>query len=368
MTASPTRSALARKIAAHNGAGMQAADLLPQLETGLTRALRRAAAPLPGFNISVADVEITLAINLETAIGTLPETGLVAATEDGEGRRGLLALEHGLVDALIEVQTTGRVEQAQGPARAVTRIDEALCRDFIDLMFGAFAHEAKDIAGRDWPNRMSYGSRIGDRSQINLLLPAHGYHLLQATVTAGGLKSGKLAVLLPTDASLARQSATRAAAKPPRPETWADDMLAALGAAPLALDAVLLRMEMPLSAVEALIEGDLIRFDRADLGAVTLESGGGHVMARGKLGQVGGRRAVRLGVQDADRTSPEPSNLPGKTAPKPPGALRDAPVSPPPDAGDMAADVSTTASTPPMTPDAHANPNVVGFDPETPVA
>ncbi len=294
MSESSPRSVLARKIAAHNGVGARPDNLVPALEAGLTRAVRRAGAPLDGLAVTVGKLDIALEASLDAALEALPEQGLVAATEDHEGRRGLLALEHSLVDALIEVQTTGRVEEVQGPPRRVTRIDEALCRDFIDLLFSAFAHETSGITGRDWPDRMGYGSQLKERSQINLLLPARGYHLLQVEVTAAGLKTGKLLILLPADPELARRTAKPAKATPPRPETWREDVLRALGQAPLALDAVLMRLHMPLSKVEALVDGDLIPFDHADLSSVTLEGDGAHVLARGKLGQMSGRRALRL--------------------------------------------------------------------------
>ncbi|MEX3014924.1 FliM/FliN family flagellar motor switch protein [Gymnodinialimonas hymeniacidonis] len=295
MPATDQRHVLARKIAAHAGVRHRPDDLVPALEAGLTRAVRRAAAPLDGLNVTLEAVTVTMQASLDSALEALPEHGLIAATEDRDGRRGLLALEHSLVDALIEVQTTGRVEDVQGPARPVTRIDEALCRDFIDLFFAGFAHETSAEAGRDWPERIAYASQIKDRGQINLLLPSKGFHLLHVNVNAAGLKSGRLLVLLPADPSLARRATQKSDAKPAtRPDTWGSDVLAALGPAPLSLNAVLLRLHMPLSKVQDLKDGDLVPFDRSDLETVTLEDDNGHIFARGKLGQIGGRRAVRL--------------------------------------------------------------------------
>ncbi len=319
MPATDQRNVLARKIAAHAGVQQRPDDLVPALETGLTRSVRRAAAPLDGFSVALDAIEITMQADLDAALEALPEHGLIAATEDRDGRRGLLALEHSLVDALIEVQTTGRVEEVQGPPRPVTRIDEALCRDFIDLFFASLAHETGGVPGRDWSDRIVYGSQIKDRSQINLLLPAKGFHLLHATVSAAGLKSGRFLVLLPADPSLARRVSKKLEAKPPaRPETWADDMLAALGPAPLALNAVLLRLHMPLSRVESLKDGDLVPFDRSDLEMVTLEDDKGHIFTRGKLGQIGGRRAVRLGRgRTKDGQASEPAVSPVQSVPGP---------------------------------------------------
>lgn len=43
---------------------------------------------------------------------------------------GAVALSSGIVDAMVEVQTTGRVEAQTGSARPVTRVDIVLVRDF----------------------------------------------------------------------------------------------------------------------------------------------------------------------------------------------------------------------------------------------
>lgn len=325
MPSQDTRSVLARKIAAHSGLGLGVADMPPQLQIALTRAVRRAAAPLEGLAVTVDSVEVTLDADLQSATDALPDHGLIAATEDMDGRRGLMALEHTLVDALIEVQTTGRVEEAQGPPRTVTRIDEALCADFIDLLFSALAHEGNGIEGRTWPERIRYASRVQDRSQINLLLPASGYHLLLANVSAAGLKAGKLLVLLPTDPALVHRAPKGAEKTKQRPKNWEQEMLAALSSAPLALNAVLMRVFLPLSKVEALSDGDMIPFDRSDLSALSLEEDGGHVIARGKLGQAGGRRAVRLGEGDGSTAAGVAASQtgsfqagPSPTAPMPP--------------------------------------------------
>ncbi|QXT38088.1 FliM/FliN family flagellar motor switch protein [Gymnodinialimonas ceratoperidinii] len=322
MPDSDTPSVISRIIAAHRGRGTGKSDLIPALQSGLTRAIRRAALPYGTLTPSVAEVSVTPDATLSESVPGLPEHGLLAAIEDEDGRRGLFALDHPLVDSLIEVQATGHVEEAEQPPRAITRIDEALCRDFVELVLGAFALETARQPDRDWPDRMSYGSSITDRAQLNLLMPERGYHLLQVPVTMGGHKTGTLAVLLPSDPAIARKHAS-AAPQDAAAEDWSERMLDVLGAAPMALDAVLLRVVMPLGKVEALVEGDLIPFEHADLGAVSLEDEGGHVFARGGLGQLSGRRAVRLGgakaasapePPPADNASSDPLSAPPPTA------------------------------------------------------
>lgn len=380
-----TRSVLSRIIAAHLGVGAEAAALEPGLQTGWTRAIRRAALPFATLAPQVAEVTVQGEARLKDALDAMPEHGLTAAMEDEDGKRGLIALDHPLVDALIEVQATGHVEEADQPPRKVTRIDEALCRDFIDLMLGAFAQETAEISGRDWPDRMRYGSNIPDCGQLNLLMPDRGYRLLSTSVTLGGRKTGSLVMLLPCDPAMARRRAL-AAPQAEAPVDWSTQMLDCLGAAPMALDAVLMRVTLPLGEVEDLGEGDLVPFDHSDLSAVTLEDETGHVFARGALGQLSGKRAVRFGGAETGSAAPQappapaptptasmPAVMPSMAAPAPAmaqsGTLADLPPASSPDpvtAGGPTAPMGEFDPTAPMR-DFDPNAPVGDFDPNAPM-
>ncbi|WP_224815245.1 FliM/FliN family flagellar motor switch protein [Hasllibacter sp. MH4015] len=306
-------SVLARIVAAHSGVGHGRADPSADLQTALTRAVRRAAIPFEGLQAQPGEVSVDVDAGLSAAVEHLPETGLLAACEDAEGRRGLVALSHGLVDALIEVQTTGKVEEADHPARPVTRIDEVLSRDFIDLLLAAFARETRDVAGRDWPERIAYGSRIADPAQLNLLLPERAYHRLSMDLAMGKGRKGKLFLLLPADPAIARAGTPQhSSARAAKPRDWGDRMLDILRPAPLVMDAILMRTTLPLKQVDGMAVGDLIPFDASDLAAVSLEGPGGHVFVTGALGQWGGRRAVRPVVKQPRKVEakiPAPQSL-----------------------------------------------------------
>ncbi|OAN84300.1 hypothetical protein A8B78_07485 [Jannaschia sp. EhC01] len=367
-----TRPVLARIVAAHLGVGTDGAKLEPGLQTGFTRAIRRAAMPFATLSPQVAEVTVMGEARLKDALEALPEHGLTAAMEDEDGRRGLIALDHPLVDALIEVQATGHVEDSDQPPRKVTRIDEALCRDFIDLMLGSFAQETADLEGRDWPDRMRYGSNIADRAQLNLLMPDRGYRLLRTSVTLGGRKTGAVVLLLPCDPALGRRRAL-AAPRAEAPVDWSAQMLSALGAAPMTLDAVLMRVTLPLGEVEALGEGDLVPFDHSDLSAVTLEDETAHVFARGALGQLSGKRAVRLGGDEAaPDAAPDAASTPTAPAMTPGSQLAPMEIgghgiaAPPPDmAGPDMAGLGGLPPGPAMGGNAPAPMD--GFDPNAPM-
>ncbi len=364
MSETAPRPVLARIVAAHQGMGDGGPDPTADLQSGLSRAIRMASIPFEGLFARPAEVQVSRGTTLSDSMEALPETGLLAAIEDHEGRRGLVALSHPLVDALIEIQTTGRVEEVELPARNVTRIDEALCRDFLDLLFVAFAKETAKAAGRDWPDRITYGSRVKDRGQLNLLLPERGYHRLKVDVTVGQDRSGQIVLVLPRDPGMARRRA--AGAKAPakeRPQDWATQVLMALGPAPLTLNAVLMRVTLPLGQVEAMEEGELIPFDPSDLRSVTLEGDGDHVFARGSLGQLGGKRAVRLGPPDdvGRGAAAQGTRIPASAAPSN-AALNDA-------AAPAMADVPAARSPDPMAAAGNPAPDAMqsGVDPDAPM-
>jgi flagellar motor switch protein FliM len=258
------------------------------------RALRHAAVPFKALDLAPSETEVREHIALPEALDGLPEHGLIAVLEDRDGARGLIVLSHGTIDALVEVQTTGRVDPTELPPRPVTRIDEAMCRDFIDLSLAAFSRETQGLEDRDWPGRMNFGSRIVDRRQLNLLLPDRTYHRLAAgfDLGDGAARAGQAVLVVP------RTHAPAPRALGPQggnaPEDWRQALEAAMADAHLRLDAVLLRSTRSLREVEALAPGDLIEFDPADLASVRLETPSGRAVLRGRLGQVGGQRALRM--------------------------------------------------------------------------
>lgn len=307
-------SVLRRKIAAHAHVPAPRPDVRRLAGRGFGRALRHAATPFDGLGLTPGDVTAEAGCDLDAAIAALPAHGLVAVLEADGGARGLLALGPGLVDALVEVQTTGRVEAADLPPRPVTRIDEALVREFIDLALAAFARETATAEGRDWPGRMAYGSRIRDRGQISLLLPEADYGVITADLGFAGVgRRARIVLVLPRDGGVASDAGPTA----PRPADpgWIAARARMIEALRLPLEVVLMRVNRPLCAVQDLAVGDILPFDTADLQEVALETGEGRVLAHGRLGQLGGRRALRLPGPGGPVAPPGAKGPPASDAP-----------------------------------------------------
>lgn len=295
------------------------AALRPEgLDTALTRALGKAAAPFEGLGLEASVDPPQWDIRPPDIAGALPEAGLLVMLDAGDAARALCLMDPGLVDALIEVQTTGAVAQGQGAVRPPTRIDAALTRDFLGLFLGALAGELAGKAGVDWPPGLSYGTHLSDRRQLELLLPDRPYHLFSASLDLGaGAKAGRLVLAVPVTGTAQVDGGGGTGA--PDPGDWAARWQQAIRAAPLTLEAVLACRTLPLSRIEALQPGDVLPLDREDLAATALCDAGGRVIFRARLGRSAGHRAVRL---TAGR-----GLAPAKAAPPAPAAPTDPPSS-----------------------------------------
>ncbi|WP_420397645.1 FliM/FliN family flagellar motor switch protein [Nioella sp.] len=293
------------------------------VDPALTRALGKAGAPYEGLSLAATPDAPKWDLPLADVIAALPEGGLVCLLEAGQDRRAICALDHGAVDALIEVQTTGRVDKGPGLPRAPTMIDAALTRDFIGLFLSAFAGEMTGAAGVDWPLGLTYGTHLPDPRGLELLLPDHPCHLFSATLDLGeGAKKGRILLAVPvtgTDSPAPKGTS-------PAPG-WGQPWHEIVMAAPAMLEAVLLRQTLPLSKVERLQAGDVLPFDRSDLASVAICDVAGRRLFSARLGKAGSRRAINLTAGDGLRPAPAPPPPP-QTAPAPPQPPQAAPPVP----------------------------------------
>ncbi len=291
MAESGFNAVLARKVRKSGDA--PARDLLrpADLDGALLRALRQAGAPYDGLNVEVEPRQTQWDMTLAEVRAALPEHRLMAVLEGPGDIRALCVLENAAVDALVEVQTTGKVDASPALLRPTTQIDAALTRDFIGLFLSGFASEMTGQPGVNWPLGLTYGTCLTDDRQLDLLFPDRPYHLISAKLTlGGGAKSGRICLWVPVtqDAVPAGDdgSGDRLA--------WARIWPAIAMEAPVALEAVLTRQTMPLARLQALEVGDLIEFDRDDLAGMRITDVIGKPVFRARLGCRSGKRAICL--------------------------------------------------------------------------
>ena len=328
----------------------------PALERALATALLRVAAEVPALGLSVMGRE-TRGATGEAGFEGLPPLalclpidppcaadGLRPAPDALAAASGVLVFDPSLVDALIEVQTIARVDGAPRPARRPTRIDAALAQPFAQAVLDALS----DALPRDYhgpePGALRRGSFLAGTDGLGLNFTAPRWARVRLDLLlADGARPASLALLLP-DPDLGEPATEEAGVDRPDPD-WARRVDGTMRGAQVRLDAVLPPLRLTLADMVALAPGTLLPLEGAPLASLRLIAGasgrGRPARARmpwgltmeGRLGRLGGSRAVRLsalpgdpaggaappglaapeGTGDAPAESPETADRPDET-------------------------------------------------------
>ncbi|MGB3408513.1 MAG: FliM/FliN family flagellar motor C-terminal domain-containing protein [Jannaschia sp.] len=286
------------------------------VERALATALLRVADKVDGLGLALASRTSRTSL-AEEAFSDLPEQGLCLMIDppplpDGPVPPELLAMASGalildpaFVDALIEVQTIGRVDGPARPARKPTRIDAALTQPFVQqLVVQTAALLPRDHRGPR-PGTVRTGTYLAGIGSLPMILTAPGFLNVTLEVSLGdGLRPARLSLLLP-DLQGIDDAGPDVAMSVPDPD-WAAAMKAAADAAPVRLDVVLPPVRMTLRDLVALKVGDLIDLEEdvlddlqllsgtSGLGRATRKRMPSGVVIKARLGQLNGARAIRL--------------------------------------------------------------------------
>lgn len=282
---------LARKLGRSASSGT---DDDPKQAPGLGRILRMAL-------LRAADRAIGLSLSvLGIAEATQQADALIEESPDGwmvlglchpgtPGLAGLVLIDRTLRTAMIEVQTIGMLLEAGDSDRPVTATDAALSSTVVEEFLAelttsgasAFATELPGVHLRPMPDLTAAGLAMRDGL----------YRSWRMSLQIGGTeRQGEMILAL---APAARAS------EPERLDErqgWSQDLRGALEEAPARLDAVLCRLNLPISTVDAFETGQVLRLSGVTVGSVTLEGPGEAPVAPARLGQVAGQRAVRLEI------------------------------------------------------------------------
>ena len=278
-------SVLQRKVQAQRRVMGGGAWSIPR---ALGRALSIAADALWGLTLvphSIADD--TLAV--DRALSRLGSDLLLVVLEHETGPRGLVALHRDIVAGLIDMQTLGRVTRIPADRRAYTPTDAAMTAPLIDAALPRFASMLSAQPDMAHLREFRFGAQVEDVQSASLALEAEMYHLSEFEVSlAQDTRSGRVVFLFPEPS---RQIEPGDQSAPGKHE-------AVLKLAPVRMQAVLARIHLPLDKAQALRPGDVLTLSPRATASAALVLAGGHVVARGKLGQMNGFRAIRIGSED----------------------------------------------------------------------
>ena len=262
------------------------------------KALARAGVATAGLAINATNVTEDRVV-LSALDGTTADHDLLAIAEGAASQFGLLIADPDLVAAVIEMQTVGRVLPAPAHPRTATRTDAAMCADFFDHVLEGWerALTAAQLPVANLCKGFRFAVQMVDSRAVKMALPDIAYRRFQAALDLGdGGKQGKLTLLLPYDVVKSSDGTDTAAGYEERRE--APPIV--LGAR-VELHAVLHRTRMSLDDVAGLTPGTTVMLTRVVLGTVVLEDMTGQVRATCRLGQAGGQRALRIGLDPSSQ-------------------------------------------------------------------
>lgn len=227
-----------------------------------------------------------------------PERALLAVLEGpGEGL-GMLAISPGVLQAMTEMLTIGRVAVGTPAVRKPTRTDAAMVAPLIDAALADLETSLAQEADLVWAGGWRYASFLDDPRPLGLMLEDFSYRLLKAEVDLGhGGRQGGIILALPAEGRgrLPSRPAIRAATDEAQTHrAFAEALAEEVEASEARLEAVLTRVSLSLSRVVGLAVGDVLPLKVATLDKVSVEGLDGRKMAEGKLGQNRGMRALRL--------------------------------------------------------------------------
>ncbi len=292
MTEDATETVLQRKAHAQRRALGGGAWSLPR---ALGRALSIAADALWGLTL-VARTTDDETLSAERAASRIGGDRLLVILEHDSGPRGLVAFDREILTGLIDVQTLGRVTRFPSDARAYTPTDAAMTAPLVDAALPRFASMLSAQPDMAHLQNYRFGALVEDAQAASLALDAETYHLTALDVSlAQDMRSGRVLFLFPEPP---RATDTGKAALPGRHE-------AVLKLAPVRMQAVLARIHISLDRAQGLRPGDVLPISSRAASSASLVLSGGHVVARGKLGQMNGFRAIRVGAGDTALHTPD---------------------------------------------------------------
>ena len=253
----------------------------------MRRALGRAADKAVGLSASVLGIAQE-DLEAEALIETGPEGWIVLGLRDGSsaGLTGLFLLDPPLRSALIEMQTTGNLLPPASEQRPVTRTDAVMSVLFASSLLSELAEAGFGAAEFD---AASYDiGPIEDLRTAGLVMMQGSYRCWRITIQMGGGEAqGEMMIAI--------RPKTTASATPVKDSSgWASALRSAVQEAQAELDAVLTRMKLPINQIEAFEVGQVITLAGTTVGSVTLTGPDGEDVVNARLGQVAGKRAVRV--------------------------------------------------------------------------
>lgn len=280
---------LARKLAASKDGG--AAQKASITLKALRRSLARAASEQCDLPLAVLAARQVNRVPEDLA-EDLSDKDLIVVLDGPNGRLGAATMDAALVTALIQKQTIGQIMGKAPSERNYTPTDAAMTAEFLEKSFGKVQALLQGEKDQMIFSGYRYGAQVENVRSLILGLEAEDYRLISLTVDlAVGAMQGELKLILP-EPSLEELGLSGAKTGP--------SLAGGMGAMRAELSAILCKVRVPLNEFSALKVGEVLPLDQAFLYETDLIDIGGQPIAKGRLGQLNGARAIRVSTGRAE--------------------------------------------------------------------
>ena len=298
MTEQDAQSVLRKMATPKGSAGTIKAVPVARL---MRRALERAAQECLGVPLEVRSVRQS-SVKHEDLRDLFDGFGFMALLE-GRPAAGF-AVETPVLGGVVEHQTIGTVLPQGGKERPPTRVDAALIAPLLDDALARYSRCLETADTSVWGRNYAFGAMVPEARTLVLALGEGLYHLFEMELSlAGGAREGRLVMAFPDNVEPVEDEESGDAVS----ETVRQGVLSAH----VTLDAVVARVQLPLSQLQALSVGELIPLEAGVLERTRLEMEEGSVTAQVTLGQMNGARAVRLNGQAGQGEDGVRDDVPG---------------------------------------------------------
>lgn len=248
--------------------------------------IRRTAKSVHNLDVLVPDISVEQ-LPPKSALAKLPELCMAAVLKTRPGDNALLVFDAVLLDALIEVQTVGRVLDLERVDRPVTNVDckmaEPFMKDLLERLSTFMSGKPATASLVD----LSFSHVERDPVRLALDLEAQFYELLSVSIDLGpGVKTGIIQLIVPNRDGPVSQQPSEGPVNP-RAAALLNDMQ-------VGLDAFLPALRIPLTHLRGLSVGDSVPMARSALARTSLCNKEGGELLVVQLGQMDGYRAVRV--------------------------------------------------------------------------
>lgn len=282
-----THSSILRRMTGQRATG---ADENPLTSSRALRlALTKAANDTVGLVLTVTSIEENVQ-PLDEMLAALNDSLMLIELHRDSALVGVAAFDMQLRAAILEMQTVGSLIGAPADERAATGTDKQMCEPVLENFLQALPQALHGTEFEGWLDGIGIGSQFASTRAAGLVLNDQGYRTLRLSVDLGvSDRTGMILLSVPPV-----PHPTHGPAQPEEDVDWGTQFQTAVSDAPASLEAILHRFHIPLAQARNLAVGQMIPLPGCTVSSIRLITADGDKVAEAKLGQVGGKRAVRI--------------------------------------------------------------------------